>query len=823
MKHADLINRMTLEEKASLLSGRDFWHTKAIDRLYIPALSLSDGPHGIRKQADAGDHLGLSASMPATCFPTAAAIANSWDIDLGEEIGRLLAEEGRALDVDVILGPGLNIKRSPLCGRNFEYFSEDPYLSGKMAAAYIRGIQTGGLSACPKHFAANNQELLRMHSDSVLDERTLREIYLTAFEIAVKEGSPHVIMSSYNRVNGVYTNENPHLLRDILVDEWGFKGFVVSDWGGSNDHTAGTIAGAHLEMPAPGPSSDCELIDAVRGGALKEDVLNERVDELLQNIFAIKRSEGAASFDIEQHHNAARKAAAESIVLLKNEGAILPLKAGTKTALIGDFAERPRYQGAGSSLVNPTKLDNTLTCIGDSGLVMAGYAQGFNRNGKPDRAKIEAACELAKKADVVLLYLGLAEISETEGLDRLDMGITQNQIDLLDAVSAVNPNVVIVLSCGSAIEMPWIDKGRACIHGYLSGQAGAGAMLDVLTGKVCPSGKLGETWPLALEDTPAFRYFPGKERTAEYREALYVGYRYYDTAAVPVRFPFGYGLSYTTFAYSVLKADATQVSFTIANTGTVAGAEIAQLYIGKHENAVFRPKKELKGFTKVFLQPGESKTVTITLDDKAFRYFNVKTSRFEVETGTYGIMIGASSADIRLSAAVSVPGANASEGSDTPDPYNPAELPSYYSGRVGDVSDREFETLLGRPIPEAQWDRGKPLGRNDSLSQLFYAKSLLARITYRILTNKKNKAEAGDDPDPNILYIYYMPFRGLAKVTGGSMDLPMVDGFLEIVNGHFFVGAGLLIAAWIRKGKADRALTQKLRDAEKLHHTESSG
>ena len=520
MKHADIIKQMTLEEKCYLFSGKDFWQTRSVERLGVPNMTLSDGPHGIRKQAGEGDQLGLNPSLPATCYPTAAAVANSWDVELGEEIGAHLGAEAASQGVCVVLGPGLNIKRSPFCGRNFEYFSEDPYLAGKLAASYIRGIQKNGVAACPKHFAANSQELRRMASDSVMDERTLREIYLTGFEIAVKEGHSKSIMSSYNRINGVYANENRHLLQEILRDEWGFDGFVVSDWGGSNDHVEGVRAGSHLEMPTTGGDSDLELIDAVKSGRISQELLDRRVDELLDVILstagAVKPLEGKP-FDVEKHHAMAAKASEQSTVLLKNEGNLLPLKQGTKVAVIGEFAQKARYQGAGSSVVNPTRLDNAMDVIQGFGLDVAGFEAGYPRSGKGDPAMQARAVELAKKADTVLLYIGLDEISESEGLDRSHMRLPQSQIDLIEAVSKANPNVVAVMSAGSAVEMPWLPKIKALVHGYLCGQAGASSVLKVIMGQVNPSGKLAESYPVKYEDVSSAPYFPAKERTAEYR------------------------------------------------------------------------------------------------------------------------------------------------------------------------------------------------------------------------------------------------------------------------------------------------------------------
>lgn len=791
-----IVGKMNLEEKCYLLSGKDFWQTRSIERVGVPNVTLSDGPHGIRKQEGASDQLGLNGSVPATCYPTAATVANSWDPALGEEIGAYLGEEAASQDVCVLLGPGLNIKRNPLCGRNFEYFSEDPYLAGKMAAGYVRGIQSKGVGACPKHFAANSQELRRMASDSVMDERTLREIYLTGFEIAVKEAHPKSIMSAYNRINGVYANENEHLLQEILRDEWGFDGFVVSDWGASNDHVAGVAAGSHLEMPTTGGDSDEELIRAVKSGEISEDMIDRRVEELLYAVLptreAVDKVKGQA-FDIDKHHAMAQKAAEQSIVLLKNENNILPLKEGTKVAVIGDFANRPRYQGAGSSVVNPTKVDSTLEKIKDFPLKVVGTAQGYHRTGPADAELASKAEALAKRADVVLLYLGLDEISESEGLDRQHMKLPASQITLLSQIQKVNSHIVVVLSGGSAIEMPWIDKCEAVIHGYLGGQAGAAAMLNVIVGNVNPSGKLSETYPYTYENVPSAPYFPSKQRNAEYREGLYVGYRYFETVKKPVRFPFGFGLSYTDFAYSDLTVDSEKAVFTLTNTGDRDGAEVAQLYVSAKGGKIYRPAKELKGFTKVFLKAGESKRVTILLDDKAFRYFNTKTNRFEVESGEYDILIGASCQDIRLSAAVSV------KGTDAPIPIDGDKIPSYMSGEIMSVSDEEFTALLGHEIPDGQWSG--ELDVNDAICQLYYAKRWIGRLVYRILTNIVNKSMAKGEPDLNVLFIYNMPFRGIGKMTGGLCSQYMVEGMVKAVNGHFFAGLGQIVSGFFRQRK----------------------
>ena len=799
MKHEDIIKKLSLDEKCYLLSGRDFWSTYEFKKKGVPSINLSDGPHGIRKQEGAGDQLGLNGSIPATCFPTAATIANSWDPSLGEEIGRNLGEESACQGVEVLLGPGMNIKRSPLCGRNFEYFSEDPYLAGKMAAGYIRGIQENGVSACPKHFAANNSELRRQASNSVVDERTFREIYLTGFEIAVKEAHPKSIMSSYNEINGIYANENEHLLQEILRDTWGFDGFVVSDWGAGNDFVKGVLAGSHLEMPTTGGDSAEQLIAAVKAGKVQESMVDRRVDELLDVVLSTHKAVSKykdRSFDVEAHHAVAEKACEQSIVLLKNADGILPLKKGAKVAVIGEFAETPRYQGAGSSVVNPTRLDSCMGIIKNFPLEVVGFEKGYPRFGAANPEMQAAAVELAKKAEVVLLYLGLDEIAESEGLDRAHMKLPPSQTALLEAVSAVNKNIVIVMAAGSAVEMPWLNQCKALVHGYLCGQAGAAAILRVILGEVNPSGKLSESYPFSYDDVPSGPYFPAKERSVEYREGLYVGYRYYETVNKPVLFPFGFGLSYTTFTYRDLIATNKEVTFTITNTGNRDGAEIAQVYVSAKTPSVYRPAKELKGFCKVFLKAGESRKVTVPLDDKAFRYFNTKTNRFEIDNGTYDILVGANVSDIRLKASVQV------AGTDAPLPLPVSELPSYASGKILSVSDEEFTKLLGHPIPDGRWT-GK-LRMNDAIAQLYYAKSLKARLAGKIMQNMLNKSMAKGKPDLNIIFVTNMPFRAIGKMAGGMVSQEMCESIVTIVNGHtiaFFKGLGGLIGGFFRQKK----------------------
>ena len=799
------IKRLTLEEKAALLQGATTWTTKAIKHCDIPEIFLSDGPHGLRKQAGAADHLGLNASIPATCFPTAATMANSWSVKLGEELGAALGEEAAANDVHVLLGPGLNIKRSPLCGRNFEYFSEDPYLSGKMAAAYIKGIQSRGVAACPKHFAVNSQEMRRMAMDSVIDERTLREIYLTAFEIAVKEGGAKSIMSSYNMVNGVYANENSHLLTKILRNEWGFDGFVVTDWGADNDHTEGVRAGSNLVMPAPGADCALGLIRDVKEGKLQESVLDERIEELLRVIDYTRKNVDKAekSFDKFAHHKIARRCAEESIVLLENDG-ILPLSGQEKIALIGDFAITPRYQGAGSSQVNPTALDDLLTCAQEADMNIIGVATGYDRKDpKPNYKMINAALDLAKDAEIVLLCVGLDEILESEGMDRLHMELSLGQQELIKRITEAHKNVVLVLSGGAPFVMPFANTYRAAIHGYLGGQAGAGAMVDALIGKINPSGKLNESWPITLECAPSTPYFPSKERTSEYREGLFVGYRYYDTVNLSVRYPFGHGMSYTSFEYSDLSVDENGVEFTLRNTGDRAGAEVSEMYISLPDSGVYRPKKELRGFAKTYLEAGEAKKVRIDFDEYTFRYFDTKRDSWQIEAGDYEVIIAASAVLEMLHATVHMDGVSASDGA--PECYRTAT--------INNVSAEDYRTLLGRDIPDGSWSG--EITKNDAICQLYYAKSGLARLVYKVLTKLKDKAEAKGKPDLNILFIYNMPFRAIAKMSGGMVSERMVDDIVNIVNGDFFGGFGRLIKDFFYNLSLSNSFNKLISEKEK--------
>lgn len=664
-----IIRKMTLAEKAGLCSGLDFWRTKSVDRLGIPSIVMSDGPHGLRKQAEAADHMGLHESVPATCFPPAATLACSWDRGLMQRVGTALGEECQAEDVSILLGPGANIKRSPLCGRNFEYFSEDPYLSGEMAANHIRGVQSQGVGTSLKHYAANNQEHARMTIDAVVDERTLREIYLASFESAVKQSQPWTVMCAYNKLNGTYCSEHAALLTGILKEEWGFSGFVVSDWGAVNDRAEGLCAGLDQEMPYA--ERDTLIVQAVQDGRLSEDILNRAVERILRVVFrAVKHKKENTAFDKEAHHGIARQAARESMVLLKNEDRILPLKKEGTIAVIGGFVRQPRYQGGGSSHINPTKVDDVYEEIcqvaGDS--VDMCYAQGYSMDAQPgafsriefssasdeaDMTLIREAQDIAARSDVAVIFAGLPESYESEGFDRKHLRIPKGHSKLIEAVAEVQPNTVVVLSNGSPIEMPWIDCVKGVLEGYLGGQAWGGAVADLLFGDATPCGKLAETFPRRIEDTPAYLYFPGEKDSVEYREGLFVGYRYYDAKNVATLFPFGYGLSYTAFDYTdiivVQSSEMVTVEVTVKNVGTIAGKEIVQLYVRDVVSSVTRPPKELKGFEKVALEPGEEKTVQFILDRRAFAYYDTDFHDWRVENGEFDILIGKSSADIVLS------------------------------------------------------------------------------------------------------------------------------------------------------------------------------
>jgi beta-glucosidase len=661
MNISNLIEKMTLEEKAALCTGATPWTTTAVERLGVPEMTVADGPHGVRHAADVNNL--VAASLPATCFPTASCTASTWDVDLLREMGQALAEECIALKVDVVLGPGTNMKRSPLGGRNFEYFSEDPYLAGQVAAAFIEGVQSKGVGTSLKHYAVNNQEFRRMTISAELDERTLREIYLSAFETAVKKAKPWTVMCAYNKVNGSYCSENHKLLTEILKEEWGFEGLVVSDWGAVHDRVASLQAGLDLEMPGPKPRRTKAVIEAVRSGKLNESVLNEAVRRILEIVFKAAKTPKGGNFDIEAHHALARRIAAEGMVLLKNDG-LLPLKNPQHIAVIGRAAQTAHFQGGGSSHINPTRVDSPFKELQKlAGNAELTYAEGYLANGESNQALIEQAIQSARSADVALLYITLPESKESEGYDRSDIDLTPQQVALIKAVTAVQPKTVVILNNGAPVAMgDWIDGAAAVLEAWMMGQAGGGAIADVLYGRANPSGKLAETFPLRLADTPAYLNFPGGNGEVRYGEGLFIGYRYYDARQLPVQFPFGYGLSYTTFAYGNPKVSTTNfkdvdgvtVSVEVTNTGQVPGKEIVQVYVHDRKSGLVRPPKELKAFAKVALKPGETKTVSLHLDFRAFAYYHPAYRQWITEDGEFDLLIGASSADIRCTQTVTL-------------------------------------------------------------------------------------------------------------------------------------------------------------------------
>ncbi|MCD8142207.1 MAG: glycoside hydrolase family 3 C-terminal domain-containing protein [Clostridiales bacterium] len=662
-----IISDLTLEEKASLTTGSAFWYTQPIEGK-VPAIMMTDGPHGLRKQEGEADMLGINVSVPATCFPSGATVCNSWDTDLIFRIGEALGEECQNHDVQVLLGPGVNMKRSPLCGRNFEYFSEDPYLSSHMAAGHINGVQSQGVGACIKHFAVNNQETCRYSLDAVVGERTLREIYLASFEEAIRTAKPWMVMTAYNKVNGDYCSEHPRLLEDILRKEWGYDGVVVSDWGAANDPVRGVETGFDLRMPGPVPCADEAIVKAVQNGTIAQEKLDacvRRILTLVQKGIENRRGPEAPSGELfAEHHALALKAAEESAVLLKNEGGVLPLQKGQRLAVIGGFAKNTRYQGGGSSNVNATKSPNLLEALAEAGVDYT-FARGFrNKVDVVDDAYVQEALDACCGADVILLNLGLPFRVESEGFDRKDMKLPHNQIDLLNRLSTLGKPIIVLLSLGAPVETPWADKAAAILAMYTGGQAVAEATVRLLYGEANPCGKLAETWPCKLEDNPSALNYPQKD-TAVYEEGVYIGYRYYEKKKLPVQYPFGYGLSYTNFRYDGLQLERAEVtdretvslSLTVTNVGEVAGREIVQLYVRPAAPSVSRPVKELKGFCKTrLLQPGESETVWFTLDGRSFAYYNTSISDWFVESGRYDLLVGASSTDIRQSATLFVTG-----------------------------------------------------------------------------------------------------------------------------------------------------------------------
>lgn len=743
-----LLKNMTLEEKAEICSGASWWKTAAIERLEIPEIMMSDGPHGLRKQDDEADHIGLGESVKAICFPTASALACSWDLNLMTQMGEALGEECQSENVNVLLGPGVNIKRSPLCGRNFEYFSEDPFLASELATNYVKGVQSMGVGTSLKHFAVNNQEHRRLTVDAKVDERTLREIYLSAFEKVVKEAQPWTVMCSYNRVNGTHASEHKRLLTDILKEEWNHEGFVVSDWGAVNYRDKGIEAGLELEMPSSHGDGKKAIVEAVENGNLSQESLDRAVARVLKIVFkAVGKSRNDIKYDKDEHHKLARKIAAESMVLLKNEDNMLPLSKKEKIAVIGSFAKKPRFQGGGSSHINPYRVDSAYDEIKKYTTNELTYAEGYLIESDRDNKKlIKEAKELAENVDNVIIFAGLPDRYESEGYDRKTLDMPPNQNNLIEEVTKVNKNVVVVLSNGSPIIMPWLTNVRAVLEGYLSGQAGGGAAADILFGKVNPSGKLAETFPRKLSDNPSFLFFPGEKDVVEYREGIFVGYRYYDTKEIKPLFPFGYGLSYTNFEYNDLKIEKKEItdqekvklSLKIKNTGNVYGKEIVQLYVTDLDSTVIKPKKELKGFTKVELEPGQEKMIEFELDKRSFAYYNTEINDWFVEGGDYEILIGCSSRDIQLKDQIKV--------------ESKIELPVEYTinTNIGDiVSDPAGEKLF-----------------NSLLEKYLKGSKFIERLEGR--------------PDEMMeAMLKYMPLRALVMFSDGKINRVQVE---EIVN-----------------------------------------
>ena len=792
-----LIAEMTLEEKASLCSGLNLWYTKPVERLGFPSIMVTDGPHGLRKQVEVNDMGGLSESYPATCFPTASALAATWDRELVQQVGVALGEECRQERVLVLLGPGANIKRSPLCGRNFEYFSEDPFLSGEIAKSHILGVQSQGVGTSLKHFATNNQEYRRMTVDAVIDTRALHEIYLAGFEIAVRETQPWTIMGAYNRLNGTYCCENPLLLNEILRERWGFQGLVMTDWGAMNARVTALKSGLELEMPGPADTNDARIVEAVRSGELDIAVLDQAVERILEMVFKAQPVHAEdARFDQDAHHALARRVAAEGSVLLKNAGEILPLEKTARIALLGGFAKHPRYQGAGSSLINPLRLDN----LHDEMVKIAGseniaYAPGYPGQGLTfDADLLNEAVHLAQTANVVVVHIGLPDSFEVEGMDREHLKLPESHNRLVEAVCAVHDKVVVVLSNGAPVEMPWVDQVEAILEGYLGGQAGGGGLADVLYGLVNPSGKLAETFPLRLEDHPSHAYFPGGPKTVEYRESLFVGYRFFETVDKPVLFPFGHGLSYTTFAYEDLRLshstltdqETLTVRLTVRNTGTRAGKEVVQVYINPESPTAFRPKMELKGFEKVTLQPGEAREVTITLGRRAFAHFSTALNDWQVEPGNYRILVGSSSREIHLEGTVQL------TATQTPAPIPERDRVPAYVNFPSDarIARADFEALLGRPTPNNTISEREPATINTPLADLQH--SFVARQLKKVV-QKEIEAMSEDNPDsPNTLMITAMmldaPLRTILMFGGDKLNQTMMDGLILMINRRFIKG-----------------------------------
>ena len=768
-----IIDSMTLEDKIALCSGATFWESKKYEKYGIPALFMCDGPHGLRKQENLSDMLGINKSRQATCFPAEVSTAASWDPKLLEQIAEAIGQEAKDQGVGLVLGPGANLKRNPLCGRNFEYFSEDPYLSGKLAAGFIKGMESQGIGTSLKHFALNSQEKSRFTSNSVIDDRSMREMYLTAFEIAVKEGKPSTVMCAYPKINGVHCSDNKGLLTDILRDEWGFDGMVVTDWGGMNDRIESFKAGCDLSMPGGSDYMEKEALVAVREGTLSEKCVNNSAARVLKLVFrAAETLKEKTNCDYKSHHELAKKAAVEAAVLLKNEDNILPLRKNDKIAVIGAMAKQMRYQGAGSSHINPTKLSNPLDQLPN-----ALYASGCDDKGESTDALIAEAIETAKKADVAVIFAGLPEKYESEGFDRDDMKMPQGHIRMIEEVSAVNPNTVVVLLCGSVVECPWADSVKAILYMGLPGQAGGEAIVDLLYGKVSPSGKLTESWPYTYGDVASSEIYD-KTEDALYQEGIYVGYRYYEKANVPVRWPFGFGLSYTSFAYTNLEIKDKMVSVTITNTGDCAGGEVVQLYVVAPQNGIHRPIRELKQFTKVYLLPHESKRVSLELSDRSFAVWQ---DGWKIPSGTYTIQVAGLSEQIDINGEI-LEVADDQKG-------------LWYETCAGKPNQKDWETMLGKKYVAPVLKKGCFTMDNTVIEMKDY--SLIMKIMFKAVEATIAKGFGGkkdyENPDFRMLMNSSAgsPLRTM-QISGG-MKGGVLPGMLEMANGHIFRGIWKMI------------------------------
>ena len=778
MKYKELIQKMTLEEKASLCVGKDLWHTNEIPRLYVPTIMMADGPNGLRIETTnkRRNDLEIPTSEIAVCFPTEATLANSWNKNLIYKVGKAIGKEALCKGVSILLGPGVNIKRSPLCGRNFEYFSEDPYLAGTLGISYVNGVQENGVATCVKHFAANNQECNRRLIDVVIDERTLREIYLKAFEMIVKEAKPYSIMSAYDRIDGIYCSDNKKLINDILYSEWNFEGIVITDWSAEDNRVEGIKAGTAIEMPGNRAGIKEQIVEAVKNGDLEEERLDEIVDKILNITFKLADNKRNGKYSEIEDHNLALEAAEDSVVLLKNEDNILPIK-NKKIAIIGDFAINPRYQGAGSAKVNPYKLENAYNYFKELGYEFD-FAKGYERSISNNNDELlQEAVEVCKNNEVVLIFAGLTEIEEAEGLDRNSLDISKSQNKLIEEICKVNNNVVVVLSNGAPITMPWKDKVKGIITGYLGGETGAKAIVNCIIGKVNPSGKLAETYPIKLEDTPCYNNFPGTDVIVEYKEAIYVGYRYYDKIEKDVLFPFGYGLSYTNFMYSNLKINQNntdiEVSFKIKNIGNVKGKEIAQVYISKENSNIYRAKKELKGFEKIELESGEEKEIVVHLNKDLFNYYDVKSKKWSIESGKYKILVGKSSKDIVLESEIDIESNDICEINNVPECYK--------TGHIENVRDEDFEKILGKTIPNKHINISEITDAN-SLEQIRETK--IGKYIYEKEMKRANIFFEAQNVDKGYKIIQRLqkPIKRFYEKKNAKITKEIVDEFIKIAK-----------------------------------------